>query len=282
MYERAIMKYIRINDPLARTVTTAFVSSHPPRFDAATEGTVSWEPADHYCIYAVRGRRDISGSGFDYTVSGETIRFYFKGHRYVMDPRQRYEEIAIAFSSHQGDAVCSEIDARDSSIHLPLISTVSGNPVPKQLCRQILLLSASSSTADTMRRNALLQMLFAEIIGSSGAYQNADHAIKRVIHELERNIKSAPDIDMLARTARMSRRTLVRNFRSATGKTIMQFLLTRRIEIARAMLTGDPSLTAGEIASQLGFYDEYHFGHTFKKITGISPKRSSRTGTPER
>ncbi len=276
------MKYLFIPAPNTRSVTTAFVSCHPPRFSASIEKSHAWEPPEHYCIYALRGRRDISGSGIDYTVTGDTIRFYCKGHRYIMDPRQKYEEIAIAFSSQKGDAVCSESDAKDNSIHLPLITDVNGNPVPKQLCRQILQLSASSSIADTLRRNALLQMLFAEIIGSAGNSHSGDPNIERVIRELERNIKAIPDIDALARIVHMSRRTLVRNFKAATGKTIMQFLLTRRIEIARQMLAGNPSLTAGEMAGQLGFYDEYHFGHTFKKITGVPPKRFVKSGSVDR
>jgi len=48
-------------------------------------------------------------------------------------------------------------------------------------------------------------------------------------------------------------------------------VLARRVERARKLLALQ-SLTNVEIASMLGFYDEYHFSRTFTKFTGSSPR----------
>ncbi|HHV95014.1 MAG TPA: helix-turn-helix transcriptional regulator [Clostridiaceae bacterium] len=59
-------------------------------------------------------------------------------------------------------------------------------------------------------------------------------------------------------------------FKSVTGLTIMQYIENLRINKAKQLLK-DPTLTINAISSQLGYYDRYHFGKSFKKATGFSP-----------
>jgi len=59
-------------------------------------------------------------------------------------------------------------------------------------------------------------------------------------------------------------------FKSVTGLTIMQYIENLRINKAKQLLK-DPTLSIDSISSQLGYYDRYHFGKSFKKATGYSP-----------
>lgn len=68
-------------------------------------------------------------------------------------------------------------------------------------------------------------------------------------------------------------------FRETTGKTPLQWQLSRRIEAARELLD-DEALSIAEIAAQFGFSDQAHFTKVFRQFTGDTPaawrKRSDR------
>jgi len=44
----------------------------------------------------------------------------------------------------------------------------------------------------------------------------------------------------------------------------------------RDLILQDPSITLKEIAATYGFYDEYHFSKSYKKIMGYPPKQTKR------
>lgn len=67
-------------------------------------------------------------------------------------------------------------------------------------------------------------------------------------------------------------RTLNLIFRSATGKTILQYLIHLRIERAQWLLRFT-SLDITEIALETGFCDCQHFSRVFKKTIGIPPRQ---------
>ena len=53
----------------------------------------------------------------------------------------------------------------------------------------------------------------------------------------------------------------------------MQFRQKHRMERAKQLLLSDECYTVGEVASELGFLDIYHFSKTFKKFCGVSPNK---------
>jgi AraC-like DNA-binding protein len=59
-------------------------------------------------------------------------------------------------------------------------------------------------------------------------------------------------------------------FKSVTGYTISQYEEEQRVSKAKELLAYS-NITINEISSQLGYYDRYHFGKSFKKATGYSP-----------
>lgn len=80
----------------------------------------------------------------------------------------------------------------------------------------------------------------------------------------------APSIELLARAAGMSRRSLERAFKHTLGTTPRQYIEALRMHEARARLhTTQDSVT--EIAFDLGYKDLSHFIRTFQSIHGQSP-----------
>ncbi len=91
----------------------------------------------------------------------------------------------------------------------------------------------------------------------------------------QRNIDKPLGLEVLAKRARMSRRTFTRHFRKVTGTTAGRWLLNQRLALAQLLLetTGRP---IDVIAERVGFGSavslRQHFGATF----GVSPSTYRR------
>ncbi|WP_442813236.1 helix-turn-helix domain-containing protein [Streptomyces sp. NBC_01244] len=67
---------------------------------------------------------------------------------------------------------------------------------------------------------------------------------------------------------------LVRAFSAAFGIAPHQYLVSRRVSLARRLLLdGRP---AAEVAAAAGFYDQSHFTRHFKRVVGTTPGRYAR------
>jgi transcriptional regulator GlxA family with amidase domain len=74
----------------------------------------------------------------------------------------------------------------------------------------------------------------------------------------------------MAEIARLSRTNLLINFRQATGRSPVEFLIGLRIEAAKRLLRqGDLGMT--EIALETGFGDSNYFARKFRESTGRTP-----------
>ena len=78
------------------------------------------------------------------------------------------------------------------------------------------------------------------------------------------------DIDALARVARASPAHFARSFRRAFGETPHQYLLTRRMERAAALLRGTEHSVA-RICAEVGLTSVGSFTTSFKRTFGITP-----------
>lgn len=73
---------------------------------------------------------------------------------------------------------------------------------------------------------------------------------------------------------------LVRAFSAAFGIAPHQYLMSRRVSLARRLLLdGRPP---GEVAGATGFYDQSHLTRHFKRVWGVTLGRYARTGRADR
>jgi AraC-like DNA-binding protein len=77
-------------------------------------------------------------------------------------------------------------------------------------------------------------------------------------------------VERLARVSRVSEAHFARSFKDAFGLPPHRYLLTRRIERAKALLR-DTDLSVTDIAFQTGWNSLGTFGRTFRDVTGESP-----------
>jgi transcriptional regulator GlxA family with amidase domain len=77
-------------------------------------------------------------------------------------------------------------------------------------------------------------------------------------------------VERLARVSRVSQAHFARSFKDAFGVPPHRYLLTRRIERAKALLR-DTELSITDIAFQTGWKSLGTFGRIFRDVTGESP-----------
>jgi AraC-like DNA-binding protein len=87
---------------------------------------------------------------------------------------------------------------------------------------------------------------------------------------IDKNLTQPVNVAALARAAGCTPAHLSRLFRKTYGLPPAAYLLRRRVDKARQLLT-DTDLSAAEIGRRLGFHDASHFGRHFRRHAGINP-----------
>jgi transcriptional regulator GlxA family with amidase domain len=107
--------------------------------------------------------------------------------------------------------------------------------------------------------------------GSDGV-KLADLArLRRARDRMDRDYAQPLDVARLARDALMSPGHFSRSFRTAFGQTPHAYLMTRRIERAKALLRrGEKSVT--DVCCEVGFSSLGSFSSRFTELTGVSPR----------
>jgi transcriptional regulator GlxA family with amidase domain len=106
-----------------------------------------------------------------------------------------------------------------------------------------------------------------------------DEKILAVQEYLENHYNSDKvEYDKLAEKFGLSRRTLIRRFKAATGDTPLLYLQRFRVEIAKVLLEKRHH-TFDEIAYQAGYEDSGYFRKVFVQFTGLRPKEYQRKFT---
>jgi AraC family transcriptional regulator len=102
---------------------------------------------------------------------------------------------------------------------------------------------------------------------------------RRSLAYIEANLASKLDIDDLANVVALSRSHFSRAFKHCVGLSPMEYVLVRRVERAKAMISGTREPLA-EVALACGFADQAHLNRRFRDIVGISPGRWRRSNAP--
>ena len=91
-----------------------------------------------------------------------------------------------------------------------------------------------------------------------------------VINYINWRIKDDVRVSEIAAYFGYNEKYMTTFFKKASGKSLKQFILERKMEEAKALLS-DSTRTVSEIAYSLGFSDNHNFSRAFKKVTGQSP-----------
>jgi transcriptional regulator GlxA family with amidase domain len=94
--------------------------------------------------------------------------------------------------------------------------------------------------------------------------------LRRARDRMDREYAEPLDVPELARAAFMSTGHFARSFRAAFGETPYSYLMTRRIERAKALLRGS-DLTVTEVCFAVGCTSLGSFSSRFTEVVGETP-----------
>lgn len=104
-----------------------------------------------------------------------------------------------------------------------------------------------------------------------GGTSRIQETIGQVVTYIETHLTEPLSVSQIARSARVSSRTLARWFPQETGLSVLEYLLKRRIALACHYLQTTDQ-TCLEIAFASGFQSIQNFNRTFRRLKGVSPK----------
>jgi AraC-like DNA-binding protein len=116
----------------------------------------------------------------------------------------------------------------------------------------------------------------------AGSKQCVVHYDQMVLAEtmIMENLKAPPKIESIARKVNMSVSSLLRQFKAMYGKSIHEYYVAQKMELAKRALLGG-NTTVKEIAEMLGYKQASPFIDRFTKYHGYSPGSLKTTGNQQ-
>ena len=100
-------------------------------------------------------------------------------------------------------------------------------------------------------------------------------AVMRACEFLDTTVVFGARLDQLEQVTGCDRWQLSRDFRALLGTSPYRYLQHRRVDLAKRLLREGAKLA--EAAHGAGFADQSHFGRTFRKAVGLTPKEWLRS-----
>jgi AraC family transcriptional regulator len=94
--------------------------------------------------------------------------------------------------------------------------------------------------------------------------------LRRAMDYIHGHLEGPMDLLSIAESTGLSSFHFARRFKRATGVSPHQYVIQQRIEQAKRLLISD-ALPVGDIAYRVGFSNQSHLNHHFRRLVGVSP-----------
>lgn len=218
----------------------------------------------------------LSGQG---TVKSDSTEFTaVKGDMYVLHKQSNH----VYYSDAKNPWTKIWFNARgpliDNLIHIYKLHNVNHirNAGTRELFYKVLDIAGSrdKSNEDIFNEASLV---FHEILLDiakdihKNAVQHSPEAIK-LRNYLDKNVMRAISLKELSDIVYRSPSQTIRIFKNDFGITPYNYLLSKKLEVAKLMLL-NTTMSVKEISLSLSFADEHYFSNYFKSKTGVSPSK---------
>ncbi len=225
-------------------------------------------PASRVCcieyIVSGRGRVRLGDSEFS-PLAGDTY-FLPQGldHHYESDRRDPWEKIWINFSGEAAEAMIALYGLQGVS-HFPGLDT-------SDLLLKFQYYAAHPETIGAAEKCvALLNQLFYRMSASLCKEKTLENTpVQGMLAYIDRHETEPIRLEQLAAACHKSPSQAERLFRAALGVPPYRYILNRKMELAKQLLT-ETGMSVRDIAAYLSFEDEFYFSGLFRRKVGLSP-----------
>jgi AraC family transcriptional regulator len=155
------------------------------------------------------------------------------------------------------------------------------DPLLEQLALAVLNALRDGSAADRLYIESIAQLIGVHLARAHSSRAKQARAqepldglsrarIRRLLDYIDEHLGEDLRLEALAAEVNLSPLYLVRAFRSATGQSPHQYVVARRIQQARELLTST-ALPIAEISLVTGFSSQSHLTNWFRRLVGVSP-----------
>lgn len=109
------------------------------------------------------------------------------------------------------------------------------------------------------------------LVGYEFKSPNKTYVVQQIMKYMENHYREKISLDQIAENMYLSPFYISKLFKSETGDTPVNYLISLRMEKAKGLLDQNPALSIQEAAAAVGYEDAYHFSKLFKKYYGLSP-----------
>ena len=114
--------------------------------------------------------------------------------------------------------------------------------------------------------------------GATETVKKRNAAIEKAMIYINKNLGENITLEELAEIANMNKTYFSTTFKRVAGKTVWDYILNMRIELAISYIVTEKSkYNITEIAEMCGFNNAANFNKAFKKITGKTPSEYKKT-----
>jgi len=160
------------------------------------------------------------------------------------------------------------------------IITSAGTAAALDCCLYIIRQRFGSEVANQIARRMIVpphrEGGQAQFIAQPVPETTRDARINNLIDYLQRNISQPLNLDALAASVAMSRRTLTRHFMKATGMSVVSWIAAERLRRSQLLLESS-NLPIEAVAEQVGYLSAVTWRQQFKARFGVSPAEWRKT-----
>jgi len=245
---------------------------HPHQYQSVAVGRTL---TDYQIVYITKGRGVFETGHETHVVVPGSVMLIFPGIRHIYKPdfNVGWTEYWVGFKGPYADTLWKQ---GFLSPEKPLYEVGLQNSL-LSIYSRIFELVETQRPLYQIRASSLVLTLIAEVLAyerKTLQHSSTEALVEKAKFFMEENIDRVVNVDGMAKLLEVSPSHLNTVFKSYTAMTPHQYFISIKIRRAKELLeTGN--LPVKEIASRLGFDDQYYFSRLFHKKTGIAPSRWS-------
>ena len=215
-----------------------------------------------------------SGEGFFYSRSSGEVKLYpgdaimlFPDEPHFYDPFVKWTTQWIVWSGPEAEKLEDLGFVSKTDAFLAGSGGIAGMAYDKLRA----LMNSEDMASILKRKNIILEMIHDLYVAtkSNAAESKMEDRLKQVLERMRDCVNTGSAVSDFAAFCGLSETHFRRVFKSYTGRSPKDFIVSTRISRAKTMLARGRSIK--DTATQLGYRDVFYFMRQFKEITGQSP-----------